>query len=298
MFVAPADEAVDVCLGQEDGPAEWHGAREDFRRLAGHEHGGLNSGSGTAQRNNAVALEQDDARRRAVTVHEFRGSIPDALGQLQAGIGVGHEDRARAATDDFIGKEAMRRKRLREGRAKDGINRHRMGVTDEVNLRKTQEIGVKERFHGGLFGLWIDATAEERLVDLVVRDIRPVEQREERRGRTFDKILLPQSGKIAAAGFDEKGVMAQLRGRIAFTQDRQFPMVHTEFVGEFQQGPAMVIEYAHGDLAGRIDCELTFPRCGSFGRKSAVLIEEVGSMEAVGVSGFCSGGAVHLKYAL
>ncbi len=112
----------------------------------------------------AVALEQDQARRTIFRRDELIGLFMNFLRENRAGIDIGHEHRLRAAADDLVRETALVGKAMAGliPGAEDLVDRDGMGVADDIDARQRQQVGVEDRLDRGLGLGGIDARIEQR----------------------------------------------------------------------------------------------------------------------------------------
>src|SRR5690606_9076315 len=118
---------------------------------------------------------------------------------------------------DLVGEKPVLREIAPARRTEDPVDRDRVSVTDETHAWQRQKVGMEQCLDGGLLCFRVDATAEEFVFDLLVGEVASIKQRQERGGSALDKVIRAESVETAAAGFDEEGVFAELRGGVAFT---------------------------------------------------------------------------------
>ena len=135
----------------------------------------------------------------------------DGLRQLQAGVGVGDEHRRHVAADDFIGKNPLCGELRCARRAKDGIDRRRVGVADKFNPRQREQPGVEQRLDRRLLRLG-DPPANRAASPSTSASVRLFFSSSGRMalGAALDDAGLVERAEAGAAGFDEEGFVAQL----------------------------------------------------------------------------------------
>src|SRR3954468_2700459 len=163
-FVGATGNARDLRFGHEIWTANRRGAEEDFGGFRGHQSRCQYGVWRRTESDQPVILQQNDARRAFIFRDVSLGSIADFARDRQTRIDVGNEDTLRAAADNFVWKNPMLSEIAGARGAENLVHAHRMGVADKFDAVEREQPGVENGFHAGLFGLWIDARVEERLV--------------------------------------------------------------------------------------------------------------------------------------
>ena len=94
---------------------------------------------------------------------------------------------------------------------------------------------MEDGFDGRLFRLGVHAGGEQGVVHLLVGQAFLFQQRQQGGETALDDVVFLERAEAGAAGFDEKGLVAQARGGVAFAEHGQAAVFAAQFVGKGEE---------------------------------------------------------------
>src|SRR5437870_1888973 len=111
------------------------------------------------------------------------------------------------------------------GRTENLVHRQRMAMSDEVDSRQIKKPGMEHGFDARLLSRAVMPRAQQRLLDLAIRKVLLVQQRQERGNAADGNILRRERRETGAARLDGESLLREFGGGVALAKDGHLPIL-------------------------------------------------------------------------